>query len=76
MMIRDFGAVLRYHERYPFRHKRGQARREPPVVCSTMQMMPCEVYSRIVDYLRPLQNWHAGKKQEFKDRRTYDISGV
>ena len=33
----------------------------------------CEVYSRIVGYLRPVQNWHQGKQQEFKDRKTYTV---
>jgi ribonucleoside-triphosphate reductase len=27
-----------------------------------------EVYSRIVGYYRPIQNWNAGKVEEFKDR--------
>ncbi len=27
-----------------------------------------EVYSRIVGYFRPVQNWNLGKKEEFKDR--------
>lgn len=35
--------------------------------------VPCEVYSRIVGYLRPVQNWNMGKKQEFAARRTYRI---
>lgn len=30
-----------------------------------------EVYSRIVGYFRPVQNWNIGKKQEFKDRKEY-----
>ena len=30
-----------------------------------------EVYSRIVGYFRPIQNWNRGKKQEFKDRKEY-----
>jgi hypothetical protein len=33
--------------------------------------VPCEVYSRIVGYLRPVQNWHQGKKQEFTERKTF-----
>ncbi len=33
-----------------------------------------EVYSRIVGYFRPVSNWNEGKKQEFKDRKTYDVS--
>ena len=31
----------------------------------------CEVYSRIVGYLRPVDQWHKGKQSEWKDRRTY-----
>ncbi len=33
----------------------------------------CEVYSRIVGYLRPVQQWNEGKKQEFKERKEYDL---
>lgn len=33
---------------------------------------PCEVYSRIVGYLRPLAQWNKGKKAEFFDRCEYD----
>ena len=35
--------------------------------------MPCEVYSRIVGYLRPIRNWNAGKMQEFKDRLAFRV---
>jgi len=40
---------------------------------------PCEVYSRVVGYLRPVQQWHEGKAQEFKERKNFqvkDSSGV
>ncbi len=37
-----------------------------------MTKTKCEVYSRIVGYLRPLSQWNAGKQEEFKDRKTYD----
>lgn len=30
-----------------------------------------EVYSRIVGYYRNVKNWNTGKKQEFKERKTY-----
>ena len=33
----------------------------------------CEVYSRIVGYLRPVRNWNVGKKQEFAERREYTV---
>ncbi|MFA7253168.1 MAG: ribonucleoside triphosphate reductase [Patescibacteria group bacterium] len=32
-----------------------------------------EVYSRIVGYIRPIQQWNAGKRAEFDDRQTYHI---
>ena len=34
---------------------------------------PCEVYSRIVGYLRPVNQWNEGKKQEFKERKEYKV---
>jgi len=36
--------------------------------------MKCEVYSRIVGYIRPVENWNAGKQEEFKQRKTFDAS--
>lgn len=34
---------------------------------------PCEVYSRIVGYLRPVSQWNKGKKEEFKFRKEINI---
>jgi ribonucleoside-triphosphate reductase len=34
----------------------------------------CEVYSRVVGYLRPVNQWNPGKQQEFADRKTYERS--
>ena len=34
---------------------------------------PCEVYSRVVGYLRPVQRWNDGKKTEFGMRKTMKI---
>ena len=33
----------------------------------------CEVYSRVVGYYRPLQNWNEGKREEFSDRKEFAI---
>jgi len=33
----------------------------------------CEVYSRVVGYLRPISQWNQGKQQEFKDRKVFDM---
>ena len=36
----------------------------------------CEVYSRVCGYFRPVSNWNHGKKEEFKDRKTFYIKNV
>ena len=33
----------------------------------------CEIYSRVVGYLRPVKQWNRGKQQEFNDRKTFDM---
>lgn len=30
----------------------------------------CEVFSRVCGYLRPVQNWNHGKREEFSLRKT------
>jgi len=39
--------------------------------CTVKQ--PCEVYSRIVGYLRPVSQWNEGKTQEFKERKEFKV---
>lgn len=33
-----------------------------------------EVYSRVVGYIRPIQQWNEGKQHEFSQRKTYRVS--
>jgi len=33
----------------------------------------CEVYSRVVGYLRPVSQWNEAKQQEFKERKVFKI---
>ena len=35
---------------------------------------PCEVYSRVVGYLRPVQSWNKGKKEEYGMRKKFERS--
>lgn len=35
-----------------------------------------EVYSRIVGYFRPVQTWNKGKKEEFSQRKVFDLGVV
>ncbi len=34
----------------------------------------CEVYSRVVGYLRPVAQWNDAKQEEFYDRKLFDRS--
>ena len=31
-----------------------------------------ECYSRVVGFLTPISQWNKGKKEEFRDRKTFD----
>lgn len=34
----------------------------------------CEVYSRVVGYLRPVDQWNLGKIREYKERKEYKLT--
>ncbi len=36
----------------------------------------CTVFSRIVGYLRPVNQWNAGKQEEYKGRALFDKNGI
>lgn len=40
---------------------------------SKIKAVKAEVYSRVVGYYRPVQDWNRGKQEEFADRRYVDI---
>lgn len=42
---------------------------------SEVKGTPCEVWSRVVGYLRPVQGFNVGKKEEYGMRKTYDVEG-
>ena len=35
----------------------------------------CEIFSRVVGYLRPTRQWNKGKKAEFRARKNYKVGG-
>lgn len=35
---------------------------------------PCQIYSRVVGYFSPTSEWGLGKKEEFKDRKTFNVN--
>jgi ribonucleoside-triphosphate reductase len=44
-----------------------------PLCIKENKKTECEVYSRVVGYLRPVNQWNKGKQQEFSDRKTFDM---
>jgi len=34
---------------------------------------PCDIYARVVGYVRPVRQWNRGKKQEYKDRKLFKV---
>jgi len=43
-----------------------------PICAAEGKSTVCEVYSRIVGYLRPVDQWNAGKQAEFNNRKHFD----
>ena len=38
--------------------------------------VPVEVYSRVVGYYRPVNQWNKGKQEEFRDRREFSVESL
>lgn len=39
----------------------------------TIKIIPTEIYSRVVGYYRPVNQWNKGKQEEFKNRVTLNL---
>lgn len=37
--------------------------------------IPVLCYTRVVGYFAPVSHWNRGKKEEFKDRKYYKLTG-
>lgn len=35
----------------------------------------CEIYSRVVGYIRPVNQWNEGKQSEYADRVEFNVRG-
>lgn len=40
------------------------------------QRTKCEVYSRVVGYIRPVQQWNDGKQAEYADRKEFVVDNA
>jgi ribonucleoside-triphosphate reductase len=43
------------------------------IIIPAEKRQPCEVFSRIVGYLRPVAQWNKGKKAEWADRVNFQV---
>ena len=39
-----------------------------------MKKIPAEIYSRVVGYFRPVQQWNKGKQAEYAERKEYAVN--
>jgi anaerobic ribonucleoside-triphosphate reductase len=67
------GMLLKYKEEDGKEHlifKCNECFKKDP---SLSNYQECEVYDRIVGYLRPVQNWNPSKKEEYFERKRFKI---
>ena len=41
-----------------------------------VHMIPCETYSRVSGYFRPVNQWNAGKRSEFNERKYVNANHI
>ena len=51
----------------------GDLQLEDGTIIPKAKRQPCEVYSRVVGYLRPVSQWNKGKKAEWADRASFEV---
>ena len=56
--------------------KSGNLLLDDGTVILSEKRQPCEVYSRVVGYLRPVRQWNKAKKAEFADRVVFEVTNV
>lgn len=39
-----------------------------------MERTKCEIYTRVVGFIRPVSQWNIGKQSEFIDRKNFEVS--
>jgi anaerobic ribonucleoside-triphosphate reductase len=38
--------------------------------------VPCEIWSRVVGFFRPIDHFNRGKKEEFSERKTISMESI
>ena len=50
-----------------------EAKKMEVITDTKQERTRCEVYSRVVGYLRPVDQWNEGKQAEFAERQEYVV---
>jgi len=48
----------------------------PETKNASRKEIPVEVYSRVVGYYRPVDQWNKGKKEEFEQRKEFTLESI
>ena len=54
----------------------GSLLREDGIIIPESARTRALVYSRVVGFLRPVEDWNVGKQTEFKDRKIYTVRQI
>ena len=49
---------------------------EEEIVLKDEERQPCEVWTRVMGYFRPISFYNRGKRQEYEDRKCFKISNT
>ena len=49
---------------------------EEEIVLKDEERQPCEVWTRVMGYFRPISFYNRGKRQEYADRKCFKISNT
>ena len=49
--------------------------RMPMIELKDDERTPCEIWSRVMGYFRPISFWNPGKQQEYRDRTPFNEQG-
>ncbi len=52
---------------------RHESSMDQPTIPDAEVKVPCEVYSRVVGYLRPVSAWNEGQQQAHQDRVPFKL---
>jgi anaerobic ribonucleoside-triphosphate reductase len=55
------------------RRKRRKKNLFGKVIDGPIGKMPCEIWSRVSGYFRPISQWNPGKQEEFRSRKNVKI---